>query len=1093
MFFGIKGPKEILATSIAEALAEFFEVDASMIESNLLNDSKIILNWVRLRPQTYEAIRQPLHNAKKAVVMATSTGVVEQVIFTWTWALGSTNSDGVGSWVNDATLTLRGLNFKTQLSYGIYSDETKTVTPIPQGRKKSQKLEKIKKEGKLEAYIRNQVEQIIDAFTLNLTDFEFTLGLPPSADGRKSEITIGGQSVELLRSLGRLWDSQVGGKGTLQQQLSLGELYINILESTVNQEKQTFPLMSPISYRAILTRRSGPRFTSFGSGLEVVGQPMVPEEGEDSGIIFHMGSAQIAVLSRLGKLLMAAESLQSVECTSEKMKIEFKELIDDNFEALKKEILTSSIFQFAFSDISLVLPNETKCTLERFVFEFQADGTVMTMVGAEGAGILVNDFPFAVTNDGTTGFAKSRWLVDFVSSTFSIKHVESDELYKTDGMTTRVAFIQLHEDVMENMMSGTTQMFEAARGFDFSSKNEDSKKTMSPNIWEWSIEIEKRVDLRLEKRSDDVDKEKETIYMTIENLSVDVPIGPSSKIKCERIMIEPYSQGEFSVNIPYFHRQLEEEMACFNGDISVQVESFTVATQIYTFKRSFTELIFGNSNEFDEFLIPSAIPNIKVFAAKENAKLELDGVRVGKSTIDVNVVRLNNASGSALMSGVRAIVSPNLHLDVEVVKNIIMPGSFSLSQPLANSSLHFEGDSLSIKLTALDGLLLLPKPGIEQKGESTWGVSNSPICLPFPVSVSIEEVNLEKQIKIKKKDKALMSKKKKQEAFLHLRKLEASAKPLTIESSDESQCENIGDIEVTIRLREAQNTMIQILKSNISGLINLMCHDEIRDFTFATSKPIQIRAGDTTVDWAQMFESNEEDVEKGEPIRLPNAYISTLKLEISANFSVIAQKPTILDVSAFQGDSETTSNDLVEYFSVKVLKKVPGMIPNTEVLGANLIGLSGAAMGFGAVLGLVVCVGADGVQNSLDAGKKSRSADSYKPGDFFRGIGYTVTQTTKEAGEKRRAKHDGKGADDHLGDFAVGAAHGTVGYVDNNKVKLGGATAAGVGCVVGTMFGGPLCGIVGGIVLGAGTAKTIELLDKEFGKRKSSDDESSGT
>eukprot|EP00978_Attheya_sp_CCMP212_P041367 scaffold236278_cov43-Attheya_sp.AAC.1 len=817
---------------------------------------------------------------------------------------------------------------------------------------------------------------------------------------------------------------------------------------------------------------------------------MVPEEGEDSGIIFHMGSVQIGVLTRLGKLLMASEALQSIECTSEKLKIEVKELIDDNFEALKKEILTSSIFQFAFSDISLVLPNETKCTLERFVFEFQADGTVMAMVGVEGAGILVNDFPFVVTNDGTTGFAKSRWLVDFVSSTLSITHVESDELSKTDGMTTRVAFIQFHKDVMENMMSGTTQMFEAASGLDFSSKNEDTKKTISPNFSEWSIEIEKRVDLLLEKRSDDVDKEKETMCMTIENLSGNIPFGPSSEIKCESIMIGPYSQGEFSVNIPNFYRQLGEEMVCFDGDISVQVESSTAATQIYTFLRSFTEIICGDSN-FDEFLIPSAIPKIKVFAAKENAKLELDGVRMGTSTIDVNVVRLNNASGSALMSGVRAILSPNLHLDVEVVKSVIMPGSFSLSQPLSNSSLCFEDDSLSIKLTALDGLLLLPKPGIEQKGESTWGVSNSPFCLPFPVSLSIEEVNLEKQIKSKKEDKALTSKKKKQEAFLHLRKLEASARPLTIESSDESQCETIGDIAVTIRLREAQNTMIQFHKSIISGLINLMRHDEIRDFTFATSKPIQIRAGHSTVDWAQMFE--EEDVEKGESIRLPNAYISTLKLELSADFSVIAQKPTILDVSAFQGDSETTSNDLVEYFSVKVLKQVPGMIPNTEVLGANLIGLSGAAMGLGAALGLVVCVGADGVQNTLNAGKKSRSADSYKPGDFFRGIGYTVSQTTKETGEKRRAKHDGTGADDNLGDFAVGAAYGTVGYVDNNKVKLGGATAAGVGCVVGTMLGGPLTGIVGGIILGAATAKTIEVLDEKIGKRKSSEDESSSS
>ena len=43
-----KGPKAILSSAIANALAEYFEVDANQIQSNLLGDANIVLHTVEL-------------------------------------------------------------------------------------------------------------------------------------------------------------------------------------------------------------------------------------------------------------------------------------------------------------------------------------------------------------------------------------------------------------------------------------------------------------------------------------------------------------------------------------------------------------------------------------------------------------------------------------------------------------------------------------------------------------------------------------------------------------------------------------------------------------------------------------------------------------------------------------------------------------------------------------------------------------------------------------------------------------------------------------------------------------------------------------
>ena len=80
----LKGPKAILSSAIANALGTYFDVDSSAIESNLIQDAKIVLNQVRLKKQTSQLALNSAGNATTFTV----TGCFERVELSWEWSVG---------------------------------------------------------------------------------------------------------------------------------------------------------------------------------------------------------------------------------------------------------------------------------------------------------------------------------------------------------------------------------------------------------------------------------------------------------------------------------------------------------------------------------------------------------------------------------------------------------------------------------------------------------------------------------------------------------------------------------------------------------------------------------------------------------------------------------------------------------------------------------------------------------------------------------------------------------------------------------------------------------------------------------------------
>lgn len=420
----IKGPKAILSSAIANALGEYFVVDANAIESNLLKDAKIVLRRVKLKEQV---TRIPLNSAGKSTVI-TTTGSVEEVSFTWAWSVGNV------VWVNDAVLTIVGAKFQARLEHEErHNDEDdvavkeSTASDAAGGGKTKDRREafvnrstidaasarKIKEsKGGLGGFVERQVKMVMDMLTLKMVDFELRIVLPhqpqeqqegvaddvgssATKDACNKVLAVGVDKIEVL-SFGR--DDLKQGDGAaiidttslkkLKQRISLNSFVcgVHLEGNEANEKIISYPIVEPFSYSADVSRL-GERFGGFLKGMEVIGLgqptslcPDLASVTSGNGLAFHMGVVQVDMLMQLSVMILAPPYDGNATPPEEKS--------DESTSSSESEtVVTSesdpSSFDFPLTSATLVLFEETRFAVSGIEMRYKADGTVCSIEAAK--------------------------------------------------------------------------------------------------------------------------------------------------------------------------------------------------------------------------------------------------------------------------------------------------------------------------------------------------------------------------------------------------------------------------------------------------------------------------------------------------------------------------------------------------------------------------------------------------------------------------------------------------------------------------------------------------------------------------------------
>jgi len=362
----MKGPKAVLSSAIATALGEFFVVDASQIESNLLRDAKIVLSDLELCPIT-AALPNPAYSV-------TITGSVQKVIFAWAW--GKSKQNGGGDWIKDATLEIYGIQVHAKSTEERLGEDIPTSAAENIEQAAAEHMEEEHKTKGLKAYVEDQVARVLDSLKLHVRDFQLALELPNS-----NKIRISAKSLQ-IESLGRLDYGEEEQKSLLKQRVSIEGLASDVIlvQDGGDDEGKTYPLLDSFGYSADATRTGGKRFSDLSTCLEVVGR-------SSTDLVVHAGGIQLGALTQLGVTCMAPPDATTVETKSSSTR-----------DISKREDATGepSHFEFNFSTMSLVLDAAT-LSVSEVVMKYHADGTVMAL---EAGSFRIDETALAVQTTG---------------------------------------------------------------------------------------------------------------------------------------------------------------------------------------------------------------------------------------------------------------------------------------------------------------------------------------------------------------------------------------------------------------------------------------------------------------------------------------------------------------------------------------------------------------------------------------------------------------------------------------------------------------------------------------------------------------------
>jgi len=451
--------------------------------------------------------------------------------------------------------------------------------------------------------------------------------------------------------------------------------------------------------------------------------------------------------------------------------------------------------------------------------------------------------------------------------------------------------------------------------------------------------------------------------------------------------------------------------------------------------------------------------------------------------------------GQAEASNVYASMRPSVKMIIDSIDTLHIPDVVFLEKPVEFTELKYEGNALTARFHEIEVITF-------EKGQDSALEEGSPAK---PTTKQSPKVSSVSKVGPKPEPASVITAPKLPFS------LDVSVNGCHIKNSSDGSSMEMGNFQLFCNENRVGNSSDVAL--NIGHFKNHLA--SVSDVYLCASIPFDavncinalnlsvrdasIVSGKSVEDWQESFQpkykaksAKSAAAAPSLVIKLPNAAIADMKLVIVVKTKVgVKVKQTPLTIKAFNGGEATTSRDIINYYTIACLSRVPEFISNAEVLGLNVIdntaatwgNFAGLATPFGGFAGLAAVVGVDAVKNTVSAGKRGRGktdGDSYEASDVARGLFQAAKEATHR-GATMRGKNDNQG---NVIDWAVGATTTTTEYVGENKTRLGGAAAGGGGFLVGMALGGPVGAVIGGLVATAATGKTLETIDGHHQKKK---------
>ena len=605
MFFSLlqKGPRAVIATEISKALNEYFVVDQDAVEASLLHDARIVLRNTELRTKQYRSLEAP--NA-----VASISGVVEEVVFSWQWSFLSSkdtsNSNKDEGMVQDATLTINGIDMKIGLrSWECLNQDEKTLVESAD-EKNPEKLNKEEANAE-KGFMEKYIQQIVDNLTLKIQDYRFTIEVESG-----SSFIIHGDGLELNTiSSGAVGKNEKSSQNMLTQEIKLCQLSFGIYDHV---ENVSYPVVEPFDYSASVLRLSGNRFQGgILSGLAITGHMK-----ENTEVQCHLGNKQIRTFCEIGVLLAPPPTSTNDFDTQINNDGE-----DENthIEGDDSRVPTSFNFPLPYVTVNISgsngISSSSRITFPSMTVEYKADGSICKVYGTNG--IYQNGKPLLILGDGAT------WNLDVMKKVFLVHN-------KQNKGEANVSKIVLNENACKRLLSdvhGLMKIQETTVLLDSWDMHESVQEPpLNSDLEPWQLTIGGGTEL-LVQCEEDSKVIKAHIGFTKISFSSESGNYKLSEVRCSSLQISTSLDKKSSLSFPTI-RLCNKSIVVIDNYVNVTATSVqsvqTIANFLTRALESWTGMLVDdtlvepskiNKNEFKYNL---NIKGIKAHVAKEDIK-----------------------------------------------------------------------------------------------------------------------------------------------------------------------------------------------------------------------------------------------------------------------------------------------------------------------------------------------------------------------------------------------------------------------------------------------------------------------------------------
>ena len=974
-------PKKLLATYLSKSLEEFFIIidPNKCIETNLLNDTKIVLSNI--------AIREKKRNNRTTI----TGGVVERIEFSWTW---------------DSTLLLKDVNLTIQGVTVRIKEEEEVLESVDNNNNNNET--KIKKEEEKEKEVMTTtspptdwkakyLQQIIDHLTLIVTDVTVSIIIQQQKQ-EQVVVVVQGKNMELKtltktttktvveEETAKLSSSETcSSSSSLLQSLHLESIEAWIAEGgggeeTVTVTPKKYPILEPFGYDASIRRTSGRRFfDGLLSGLIVQGKSYDDnrrrEQEYDSNtsttttttttttnLRLHAGRKQIDVLNRLQQVLL---SLLVVE-----------EDDDDDYDDDEKKKKVAAADNKESGSSRSCSSNETEQMDEA------AAATTTTTAAAAAATTTTKSTVFHLP-------------------------IQSMEVILEDG----TSLIRFDRCTVRYRMDGSEGSLSIG----------SIAKLTIPGVGKISREISGAT---ASFGKDGFLLECDTVYWYLSS-----PSGNTFS--------STNSEGVFDPSL-------------LNHPIQI------VANTIKIEAASNALLNFGKLNMFikrDPFDTSVQVQvQMDTFFGDGYKGEHVSGERFNMMlSIDLKKHETNLVPQPLLIPSVGHVSS--IFLTIAEVPDLHIPGIGTLRRPIGNLTLQFDNTN-GIKIDCPALWILAQRSALSSAEDH----NQSSLDLPCKMNIITESFQYQKQ---SASDAISQS--------IECHQISLSLEPVLAQIGTSIESPGAGLYLSCNALRAVNgSSIIEIPRLTASGLMQFSELQKIGNLVVGVDTA-QLEADFSSMNWSSSLLQSEAS----DDFFLPFAVIPKFDMTLKYAGTLLHIDSAVIACNKFEGNVMTTLSTITAHYVAIAKQRIPYLLTRTDVVGCNLADNVGMIAGsvltntsiVGATLGIAARDAAGGTIAQGKAARGVSSTESYKFGDFTRGMVASVKNAAKTGTEMR-------GGDVYqFGDATAGSVQAAGTYASENRVRLAGATGSTAGMIAGAALLGPV-GFVAGSILGASAAQS---------------------